>query len=131
MSDAIETAKMFHQRLEEKFRRTMEEALVEELEVLRSVCVVFDYEEPLNDADGITKVIWLGPNGQVTTPSSIIGSAGNTLTAAAFMLDRAFTVLESVKKETEKTFQEYRDLLEKFDKLEEDLDRQKMSKESS
>ena len=131
MSDAIETAKMFHQRLEEKFRRTMEEALVEELEVLRSVCVVFDYEEPLNDADGITKVIWLGPNGQVTTPSSIIGSAGNTLTAAAFMLDRAFTVLESVKKETEKTFQEYRDLLEKFDKLEEDLDRQKTSKESS
>jgi hypothetical protein len=117
MSDDSETPKMFHQRLEEKFRCTMEEALAEELEVLRSVCVVFDYAEPLNDADGITKVIWLGPNGQVTAPSSIIGSAGNTLTAAAFMLDRAFTVLESVKKETEKTFQEYRDLLEKQEKL--------------
>lgn len=106
-----ETKTMFHQRLEEKFRATMEEALAEELEVLRAVCVVFDYEEPLNDADGITKVIWLGPNGQVNNPASIIGSAGNTLTAAAFMLDRAFTVLESVKKETEKTFEKYRDQL--------------------
>ncbi len=117
MSDAAETPTMFHERLEEKFRRTMEEALAEELEVLRSVCVVFDYAGPLNDADGITKVIWLGPNGQVTNPSSIIGSAGNTLTAAAFMLDRAFTVLESVKKETEKTFQQYKELLEEHEKL--------------
>jgi len=112
MTSEPEQKPMFDKRLEEKFRKTMEEALAEELDVLRAVCVIFDYEEPLNDADGITKVIWLGPDGQVSKPSSIIGSAGNTLTAAAFMLDRAFHVLESVKQETENTFRQLKEALE-------------------
>ena len=42
MTSEPEQKPMFDKRLEEKFRKTMEEALAEELDVLRAVCVIFE-----------------------------------------------------------------------------------------
>lgn len=80
---------MFDAHLVEMFRPTVAQAFVEHGDVLRSVVVSFDYYGALNDADGLSKGMWLGPFGQVNTPDGIVGSAKVMVDALSVILNRA------------------------------------------
>ena len=77
----------FDEKLNQMFRETSFDSFLKVPE-LRSVIVVFDYFRNLNDAEGISKGLWLHTSGNKDKPAdSISGSIGATLAALFHMID--------------------------------------------
>ena len=77
----------FDEKLNQIFREASHDAFLRVPE-LRSVVVVYDYFKDLNDADNISKGMWLHTSGNKDKPAdSISGSIGATLAALFHMID--------------------------------------------
>ena len=77
----------YDEKLNQIFREASHDAFLRVPE-LRSIVVVYDYFRDLNDAENISKGMWLHTNGGSEKPAdSISGSIGATLAALFHMID--------------------------------------------
>jgi len=127
-----EPGKTFDIQIIEKLRPALYTCFQHHGDMLRSIGVFFDYYGALNDTPGIQNGMWLGPQGSVTSPDGIIGSAGACLTMLESIFERAFQVqaqtrenLEVVLTETYKRSQELERLKEEQAKLEAEVESRK------
>ena len=77
----------FDEKLNQIFREASHDGFLRVPE-LRSVVVVYDYFRDLNDAQNISKGMWLHTSGESSKPSDAIsGRIGATLAALFHMID--------------------------------------------
>ncbi len=80
------TPQMFHEPVDELFRAAAQSAFLKSPE-LRTVCTIYDWHGGLNDAEGISKGVWLGEQGGPNKPiDSVVGTAKAMLTAFAHVV---------------------------------------------
>lgn len=91
---------LFDEKLNEIFRGASDKAFMQVPE-LRSVIVIYDYFKNLNDAENISKGMWLHTDGHKDhkPADSIVGSMGVTLQAFAHILDELMQLHNSLSKQ--------------------------------
>jgi len=101
---------MFDKDLQEKFQAAITQAFQEHADVLRSVIVVFDYHGALNTTEGLTKALWMGPHGPVTSPEGISGSIQGLLRVLLQCYDRMQSFNEHIHNEIEAKMKELKEV---------------------
>jgi len=99
MSESTQKKLLFDEKLNALFRPVANTAFTA-VDELRSVVIVYDFYDKLNDAPGVSKGLWLSADGNdPRPPDAIVGSMLNTLQCVAHMLDDAFHLCEEKKQE--------------------------------
>ena len=112
-----EQLKMFFDEKLTKMSKDLAQEAFLKVPELRSFIVVYDYYRNLNDADGITKGLWLHRDGKADKPvDSILGSTGAMIQALAHMLDDLMRKHAEVLQQLTQASQEILDLKTRADK---------------
>jgi hypothetical protein len=108
----------FDMQIIELFRPYVIEAFQKHGDMLRSVGIFFDYYGSLNEAAGVQKGMWMGPEGPVQTPDGVIGSLQGSLILVQEILGRAAEMEGNARENLTVLLTEIQKRSEEYDELE-------------